>query len=733
MSPGLVATQANRQARFHCPLPLDDLMLNDFVAREKVSGLFEYELVLSSEDENIDFDALVGQPARVELDLRDGSIREFNGVIIDFTFAAFRDNLAEYRAVLRPWFWLLTQASNNRIFQNQTVPQIIEAVCADHGFTDIVDRLSATYEARDYCVQYRESDFAFLSRLMEEEGIYYYFEHGSHQHNLVLADDISAHSPFPNYEAVRYYPPDEHQHRAEEHLDSWTLSRSVRTGNYRLTDFDFKTPRADLEVVASMEKAHANAGYERYDYPGQYNTDLKGNALARSRLEQAQSDHEILCGRGNARGMAPGHLFDLEQFPRGDQNRRYLILEVTHRLRLGGLDSGGQDEDLDFEYDCHLTAMPASEPFRPAQKTEKPVVFGPQTAIVVGQSGEEITTDQYGRIKVKFHWDRDPARNQNSSCWVRVSQAWAGNRWGAQFIPRIGQEVIVEFLEGDPDRPIVTGSVYNADNMPPYDLPANATQSGVKTRSSKGGTTSNFNEIRFEDKKGAEELNIHAEKDMKVEVENDRTEKVGNDERVTIQRDRHHTIENDDARTVKGKDTEEIAGQQKVTIDGGRNFKVKQSEIRDVGMSQTENIGLFWKKDVTGNIDITSAGNINIIAGGNAVVSDSNHVDISAVSWGITGTSGSITGVALGLEGTNNALKGQTLTVTGVNIGVDAVGIGFKGLDSGVTGAELKKTMMETKQTALKLSNAGIVLKAAATSIGNGAISLKNKAMTIFS
>ena len=725
MSPPPAPTQANRQAAFYAADSTDSLLLNEMYADERVSDLFEYQLVLSSEDENLVLNKLIGRTGRVELDLPGSkSKRYFHGIIAELSFASFRDNLAQYRAVLRPWLWLLTQASNNRIFQNESVPDIVNKVCKAHGFSDIDNKLGRTYKDRGYCVQYRESDFNFISRLMEEEGIYYYFKHEKEKHVLVMADSMTVADEIPRHKTVPYYPPDEHQHRATPHLDDWALSQTVRPGGYLLRDFDFTKPNTRLEVRLKVKKNYANDEFERYEYPGHYDSLNDGESIVKARLDEAQGDHEILCGRGNIRALVPGYQFKLERFPRTDQNRSYLVLEVSHQLRLGGFDSGGVDAGDGFEYRCALTAMPVTQPLRPARKTPKPRVHGPQTATVVGQAAEEITTDQYGRVKVRFHWDRAAISDGTNSCWVRVAQAWAGSGWGAQFIPRKGQEVLIEFLEGDPDRPIITGSVYNAANMPPYELPNNKTQSGIKTRSSKGANANNFNEIRFEDKKGAEELYLHAEKDMKVEVENDRTENVGNDETVTVKNDRHHTIENDDKRTVKGNDTEEITGQQKVTIDGDRNFKVKKSEIRDVNMSQTETIGLFWKKDVTGNIDIKSAANITITAAGNAVVRDVNHVDIAGVTWVLSGTNGSVTKTSLSVTGFSEGVTGQSLSVTGL-------AIGFIGLDTGVTLRECKKTVFEKKASGVEVTKKASDMQTVGKTIKTGAITIDLRALKL--
>lgn len=609
-------TQSNRQANFKSSLDADALMLNSMFAREQVSGLFEFELTVVSEDENIDLYSILGEHARVELELPGGDDRYFSGHVAEFSFASFRDNLAEYRIVLRPWLWLLTRASNNRIFQNKTVPDIIKQVCQDHGFTDIDNRLSGQYAERVFCVQYNESDFGFLCRLMEEEGIYYFFEHEEAKHTVVLADAPSAHEPFGRYDVVPWYPPDAHEHREREHLDDWSMARGVRSGKFTQRDFDFTKPGANLEVVSRIAKSHAHAEFEQYSYPGGYSEVQKGETIARTRLESDQADHEVLEGRGNARGMIPGYLFTLELFPRDDQNREYLITQVTHRLHQGGYDSGGADSGDDFEYGCSLQAMPSSEPYRPPRTTRRPVVHGPQTAIVVGEAGEEIWTNEHGQVKVQFHWDREGQSNQDSSCWVRVSQAWAGKQWGAQFLPRIGHEVIVEFLEGDPDRPIITGSVYNGENKPPYDLPSNATQSGIKTRSSKSGTRDNFNEIRFEDKKGSEQLYIHAEKNMDTKVENCQTVEVDVDRTVAIGKDDEETVSGDRKREVQGKEDVTIIGNWTQKVSGGMlDIDVQANQLKQIstGLDVTSRIGI--SETAATNFDISAGVNFSANAG----------------------------------------------------------------------------------------------------------------------
>jgi len=623
------ATQDNRQANFRSSLGPDALMIHRMVAREGISQLFEIQLTVVSEDENIDLNQIIGQHARVELELPGGGFRYFSGHVVEFGFNSFRDNFAEYEVTLRPWFWLLTRANDIRIFQTKSAPEIIKDVCQQHGFTDIDDRTSG-HDPIEFCVQYRESDFTFLSRLMEEHGIYYFFVHEENKHILVLCDESTMHDKFGGYEIVPWYPPESNEHREKEHLDDWSMRRAVRSGTVTLRDFDFTKPKTDLEVRAQQPKPHEQAEFEQYDYPGRYKEVLRGESLARIRRESEQADHEVLFGRGNARGLKPGFRFALELFPRADQNRSYLLLAVTHDISQGSYDSGGSDPDESFEYNCMIEAMPDDQPYRPPMITPRPLVHGPQTAIVVGEAGKEISTDQYGRIKVQFHWDRLGSNDQDSSCWIRVSQAWAGKGWGAQFIPRIGHEVIVEFLEGDPDRPIVTGSVYNADNMPPYGLPANATQSGIKTRSSKSGTKDNFNEIRFEDKKGSEELYLHAEKDMNTQVENCQAAEIGVDRQVTVGNNETHHVKNKREKTVDADETTSIGTSRTVSIGTNEDLTVGASRNTTISASETLNVGSSRSATIAASDSLTAGASVSMTAGGSVSIASGGSVSITA-------------------------------------------------------------------------------------------------------
>ncbi len=533
-------TQKNRPIKVKTPLGDDVLMLRSMTGKEELGRLSEFNLTLLSRDDQIKLEDVLGQSLTVELTLPEGESRYFNGIVSHFSQEGEEGEFFSYKATLRPWLWLLDQTSDCRIFQEKTVPDIIKEVFRDNGFSDFEESLSGNYRTWEYCVQYRETDFNFVSRLMEQEGIYYYFMHKDGKHILKLSDSISAHEPIAMPD-VPYYPPSQNVERDEDYINKWLISRKLQPGAYSQRDFDFKNPKANLETKLTNPFNHDKSDLELYDYPGEYVTAEEGNQYARTRLEALHANYERMKGEGNVHGLYTGGLFNLSGYPREDQNREYLVVSVDYDLQSNPFETSGSGGEGDA-YTCSFKVISSKQPFRSSNKTKKATVQGPQTAIVVGPPGEEIYTDEFGRVKVQFHWDRYGENNENSSCWVRISSPWAGKTWGAIHLPRIGQEVIVSFEEGDPDRPLITGRVYNADNMPPYELPANATQSGIKSRSSKGGTGDNFNEIRFEDKKGSEEVYIHAEKDQNNVVENDettdvgndRTEDIGNDETISI-------------------------------------------------------------------------------------------------------------------------------------------------------------------------------------------------------
>ena len=586
--------QSTRLAQVNSPLGPDVLLLKSLGGGEELGRLFDYQLQLASTDANIDLNQLLGKPMGLSVKLDSGGQRHFHGIVARCSQNIDTGQFASYEVTLRPWLWLLSRTSDCRIFQNLTVPQIIKQVFRDLGFSDFEDALSRPYREWEYCVQYRETSFDFVSRLMEQEGIYYFFRHEQGRHVLVLADAYGAHTSAPGYASVPYYPRNEQQ-RERDHIHDWHLAQEVQPGSLELNDYDFQRPSARIDVRSAMPRPHTAGDYPLYDYPGTYVQSEDGEHYARTRIEALQTLHEQVELAGNARGLGSGHLFSLTGFSRQDQNREYLIVGARYYISQESGETGGGAPSAQFE--SSLTCIDAQQSYRPLANTHRPIVKGPQTALVVGPKGEEIWTDQFGRVKVHFYWDRHDQSNENSSCWIRVSQSWAGKNWGSMQIPRIGQEVIVSFLEGDPDRPIITGRVYNAEQTVPYDLPENATQSGMKSRSSKGGTPANFNEIRMEDKKGAEQLYIHAERNQDIVVEVDESHSVGHDRNKSIGHNETVTIGNNRLRIVKQEDILSV-GQRKTD-------SISQSYVIEVG----ENLRLVCGESI---LELNASGQINL-------------------------------------------------------------------------------------------------------------------------
>ncbi len=596
-------TQKHRVFAVNSSLGEDVLVFWRMTASEQLGRLFEFDLELFSEKPDIKLADVLGtnMTIRMELPHQQGT-RYFNGFVTQFGFLGVHSvRYAVYRAKLSPWLWFLTRTSDCRIFQNKKVPDIIKEIFREQGFTDFEDKLSGDYREWEYCVQYRETDFNFVNRLMEQEGMYYYFTHENGKHMLVLADGYSSHGKFPRYDEVPYFPPDDHDHRRRDHLFEWFVSQQVQPGAYALNDYDFKAPRKNLRALLKQPKKHAQAEFEMYDYPGEYVEPGDGNTYSKIRLQELLAQHEIAQGRGNAAGLAVGYLFSLSQCPREEQNREYLITSAVHRLEsdeyesVPGLASAGKI------YQGEITAIDAQQPYRVPRITPKPVVQGPQTAMVVGPKGEEIYTDQYGRVKCQFHWDRYGKADQDSSCWIRVSQTWAGKQWGAMHIPRIGQEVIVDFLEGDPDQPIITGRVYNGASMPPYGLPAHQTVSGIISRSSKGAGAANFNEIRFEDKKGEEQFVIHAERNMDILIEKDRKELVEANSHLHVKGARKEKIDGEQSLTVGMSQQEKVGNKHALEAGQEIHLKAGMKVIIEAGLQLTI-------KGAGGFIDIGPAG-----------------------------------------------------------------------------------------------------------------------------
>jgi type VI secretion system secreted protein VgrG len=628
--------QSKRQIGIDTPLGANVLVLRNFTATEELGRLFQIDAELLSENFQISFPQIVGQNVTIRLNTIQAAPRFFNGHVRSFRQTGAVGRLARYHAVIVPKLWFLTRSADCRIFQNKKVPDIVKEVLQERGITDIEDTLTASYPQWEYCVQYRETDFNFISRLMEQEGIHYYFKHAQGTHTLVLADGDSSHPSFPGYADMSF-----HQEGLGvvnlQGIKQWAMTQEVQAGNYVLNDYDFEKPKTSLKAPANIDRQNVEANHELYDYPGEYDKFDDGKRYARMRIEEVQSDFEIAEGSGDVRGVAAGFKFKINGLPRSDQIDDYLVVStVTRGESEGFLSDGGASGSGAFS--CSFTAVRAKTPFHPARLTPKPIIQGAQTAVVTGPKGEEIYTDKYGRIKVQFHWDRKGKKDENTTCFIRVAEPWAGKNWGIIFTPRIGQEVVVNFLEGDPDQPLIIGSVYNGDQMPPYTLPANKTQSGVKTRSSLNGTPANFNEIRFEDKKGQEQLYIHAEKNEDIVVENNKTENVGNNEDIKIGHDRTETVGHDQSITIQNNDKLMVAMNQDITIGinqtenvgAQRTTTIGATDTLSVGATRTTTIGGTDSLSVGGAISTTAGGVITITAGAAITISSSAAIAITA-------------------------------------------------------------------------------------------------------
>lgn len=659
-------TQENRLLSIETPLGKDVLLLQSLTGSEAISNLFSLQLDLLSEAPSISLQSIIGKGVTITLELADGSQRFLHGMVSRVGSSGKSTRFSAYYAEVVPWMWLLTRKVDCRVFQDLTVPEIILKVFdkLKGDFSDLVNYRDALtpgrYTKLDYCVQYRETDFNFVSRLMEQEGIFYFFEHERGKHTLVLADSPPAHKPCPNQPQARYEP-EGGTGEGEDIVVSWRMEQQLRSGKYTLRDFHFQMPSKSLEVSepTTIEVA-GNTKLEVYDFPGEYaqrfvqpeqrldKVEPEGRSLVQLRMQEEEAVHLSITGSSYCRAFAAGTRFDLTHH--SDQaNGAYVLVSVQHSAKQ--TPEYYSDAATPDPYRNQFTCMPFALPFRAARATPKPVVQGPQTAMVVGKPGEEIWTDKYGRVKVQFHWDREGKFNENSSCWVRVSHPWAGKGWGSIAIPRIGQEVIVDFLEGDPDQPVITGRVYNAQQMPPYELPKEQTKSATKSLSSKGGQ--GFNEIRFEDKKGAEQVFVHGEMDLDIRIKNDRREWIGRDRHLITQRDKVEQIDRDVHVIVKRDGIEEIrrdhhvtvGGKEAIAVTGSRSVAVQGDVAEEFHKNHSEEVtGTYYLKGM--NVVIEAMTGLTLKVGGNFVTINPAGVQIVGTLVLVNSGGAALSGVA---------------------------------------------------------------------------------------
>ncbi|KAF0137819.1 MAG: Rhs element Vgr protein [Xanthobacteraceae bacterium] len=725
----------------------DTLMFSQMEGWDEISQCFRYELGLVSKDINVKAEDILGTTATIAVRMENAK-RFFHGIVAEFAFQEFREDYAHYRAVLRPWLWFLTHRSDNRIFQKKNVVEIVEEVCKPYAHVKVEKRLKTSYPPREYCVQYRESDLHFVQRLMEHEGIFYHFDHADGDHTLVLSDSNTSVKDAEGFETIKFRNEAGNVIAQDDVITELLPRASVRSGAYVHTDYDFKKPATDLMTNSDAPKPHAAAKGELYHYPGDYIEVGAGEPLAAIRLEEAQAPHVRVDAAGNVRGLWSGVSFKLEEFEREADNVKYLVLRSDYEMWDDQYRAGMQRQGEGFG--VRLKLQPLSLTFRPERRTPKPLMSGPQTAVVVGPSGEEIFTDEYSRVKVQFHWDRLGGKDENSSCFVRVSSVWAGSGWGFIQIPRIGQEVIVDFLEGNPDAPIITGRVYNAAQMPPYGLPANATQSGWKSNSSPGG--GGWNEMRFEDKKGSEEVYFQAEKDHNELVKNnesrtignDFAEDVGHDAKQDIGHDRTETVGNDKSVTVGHDQTTSIGNNDTETVGVDRALTVGSNETISIGSNSSETIGLNHTQTVgvaqaitvgAARVDSVGASETRTVGAAQSMtIGASRDVNVGASeshsigsndSWTIgsdrTVSVGGKEAISVGGDQSESVGGGVSVSVgkdRGANIaGAESLGVGK---DMGVTVGK-KFVLTVADEITLKCGDAEVTMKK------DGTITIKGK------
>jgi type VI secretion system secreted protein VgrG len=627
----LAANQA--EFEFECgPHPAGELAVLRFSVQESLSVPFQAEIELvPGEDIEVDGAALLGQDALLTMQLGDGSARFVHGIIghVRCWDEGSGPERKRCRVRVMPKLWIQRHVRRSRIFQELSALEIVKKLLNEAG-VEFREALSGSYAKREYCVQYRESNLDFISRLLEEEGIFYFFEHGQGVHTLVLGDSPSAHEPLIGDPRLVFRERSQMVAGAEA-VNEFASRLELQPGAVVLRDYNFLRPTGDMN--ANAEADGADAVLEVYDYPGRYAEQGTGKTLSKIRLEELRAKAETAAGSSVSRRLTPGYLFELAEHETGSYDGEYLLLSVTHTGHQPEVLPGTQvrgDGATHEPYRNSFTCLRKAVPYRPERKTQRPWLPGPQTAVVVGPAGEEIHTDEHGRIKVQFHWDREGKGDDKSSCWIRVSQAWAGPGWGALYLPRIGQEVVVEFLEGDPDRPLVTGSVYNGHHPPPLELPGEKTKSTLRSNSSPGG--SGFNELRFEDAAGEEEVYFHAQKDLNIVVENDKSQQVGGNEKLLVEKDRSREIHGNQSLKVTKDDSSVIGGNQSLdvtqnrsttvggnhseSIGGMQSITVGGSQSVSVALASAENIGLGKAVNIGGAYAVTVGGAMNEAVGG---------------------------------------------------------------------------------------------------------------------
>ena len=659
---------------------------------EGMSRLFQFELELVSEDPEIDFASVVNQPAVITVEGQDET-RHIHGIVQRFEQGEQGDRFTHYHAWLVPKLWWLGNRQDCRIFQDENVQDIIEAVLKGAGLTheDYKFSLDETYPKRDYCVQFRETDLAFIERLMQEEGIFYYFEHDDQKHTLVMGDSSSAYGVVTGSETIPFVPPTGAV-SDEEHVTKFRYTEGVTAGEVVLRDYNFKKPGTNLEVT---EDADQYTELSVYDYPGEYEETDRGKTIKQIRMEELIVERIRAGGTTGCPRLIPGHKFTLDKHPRNSFNQGYLITAMVHDGKEPqALEEEGGNEIARYSND--FNCIPIDVVFRPGRKIPKPVMDGPQTAIVVGPKGEEIYTDDFGRVKVQFHWDRLGKRDENSSCWIRVSQAWAGGGWGAMFIPRVGHEVVVDYISGDPDQPIITGSVYHGTNRHQHHPKEKKTKSAI--------TSSSMNEISFDDKNGEEEIYLHAIRNLREDIDKDHT--------INVLGERKDTIKGDLTQTI-------TEGKIDISADKGKiDITAKSDDI-----SLTADSGDIDIEAKAKDVSVTAFSGIDMTA-------TTKDIEMTATLGEIKMTA--LKGVSVispkGLEAVTGKVfetGGHKQEAFGFTYEAKGMSVENVGLSLAYNGISMEHTMLKIESTGMSIERKPIVIYETETELKIGEVSLK--------
>jgi type VI secretion system secreted protein VgrG len=656
-------SQKGHQISVHTPLGKDVLYLIGFDGKDEHSRLFNYQLEMFSDEPDIKAKDIVGKNVTVVVSYPDEEDRYFNGHISKFSNQGTGARGTAYRAEMVPWLWFASKTSDCRIFQEKNVKEIIEKIFSDLGLTDFdLSGVSGSHPKREYCVQYRESDFDFVSRLMEEEGIFYYFKHEDGKHTLMMADNKGAYKDAVDNEVQ--FTAERVGEERNDNIHSWDHDFEMKSGKVMFADYNFKKPNNTRNPTYEILKGNTNSvvqldnidKLEIYDYPGGYTEPADAAEIAKIRMEAEEAGHDIVRGTGICRSFNPGSKFKVKKHKyKQEEGKSYVITSVTHSARVGSYITGGSAAET--TYTNSFTCVPDSVVIRPARTTARPMVHGVQTAVVTGPPGEEIWPDEYGRVKVQFHWDREGAMDDKSSCWVRSAMPGAGRGFGMMSIPRIGQEVIITFIDGNPDRPIITGSVYNPGQMPARKLPDCKTMSYIRSNSCPGGQ--GHNELQFEDAKGKEQIYIHGEKDVNIRCKNNYNLIVGyeksdgsfrelihNKKEAVVKGEQNEKIEgnakmlmlSDSDTVVKGK-KKETTGENHLHVKGDRKTKIDANESLEVGTNTDVKTGMNYALEAGMNVHI-KAGMCMVLEAGLQLTLKvgGNFVDISPVGVAINGT-----------------------------------------------------------------------------------------------